>query len=401
MQFYIFNNNYLCSLKDEYNYNKVKEQEALQKAKHLFFLVRLDKNKSKKTYAVSSVEDFFIEKEDLSVLCKQDFNDNYEFYEMLINSKKIKAVNTSYENYEECFTVCSNKKHKINVFALGDVGSTLLMGLRLLGKESIGEIGIYDINESVANRWFYEINQITGPFNYDSYPKVKIIDKKSLFNCDMFVFCASLGIPAVGSKVTDVRMEQFKRNKELIKEYAALAEQMQFTGVFAVVSDPVDPLCRVVCENSSLPPEKVRGYGLGVMNARALFYADMYERFNQYKKCGRAFGPHGSDLVIADNIKNYHDDLSKELTDLVINANLEVRKFGFKPYVAPAISSAAISIVYTLEGKWHYSSVYIGGVYFGCKNRVTPYGVEIERINMPEKLYKRLSVSYERLQQIR
>ena len=401
MQFYIFNNNYLCSLKDEYNYRKIEEQEAIQNAEHLFFLVKLDENSSKKAYSVSSVEDFFIEKEDLSVLCKQDINVNKEFYEMLINNKKIKAVNTSYKDYEECFNIDIKKRCKINVFALGDVGSTLLMGLRLLGQNSIEEIGIYDINELVANRWFYEINQITDPFNYDSYPKIKIIDKNSLFDCDMFVFCASLGVPAVGSDVKDVRMEQFKKNKELVKEYAVLAEQRRFSGIFAVVSDPVDPLCKVVYENSNLPPERIKGYGLGVMNARALFYADMYERFNQYKKHGRAFGPHGSDLIIADNIENYDDALSHELTDLVINANLEVRKFGFKPYVAPAMSSAAISIIYTLEGKWHYSSVYIGGVYFGCKNRVTPYGVEIERINMPIQLYERLSVSYQRLQQIK
>ncbi len=400
MQFYIYNNKYLCSLKDEYNYIKVEEQEVMEKAEQLYFLVKLDKHKAKKTYAISSVEDFFIEEEDLSVLCKHDISDDKDFYEMLINNKKIKAVNTSYENYEECFKIYSSKKHKINVFALGDVGSTLLMGLRLLGKDSIEEIGIYDINESVANRWFYEINQITDPFNYDSYPKVKIVDKNSLFNCDMFVFCASLGIPAVGSNVADVRLEQFKRNKELIKDYAVLAEQMQFSGTFAVVSDPVDPLCRVVYENSNLSPENIKGYGLGVMNARALFYADMYQRFNQYKNDGRAFGPHGNDLVIADSIENYHDDLSKELTELVINANLEVRKFGFKPYVAPAMSSAAISIVHTIESKWHYSSVFIGGVYFGCKNRMTQYGVEIERINMPEQLYNRLLVSYEKLKLI-
>jgi malate/lactate dehydrogenase len=391
----------LCSLEDEYSYKKVEDQEAIQNAEHLFYLVKLDVNNSKKTYSVSSVEDFFIKNEDLSVLCKQDVNIEKKFYEMLINTKKIKAVNTSYKNYEECFNIDIKKKHKINVFALGDVGSTLLMGLRLLGENSIEEIGIYDINEMVANRWFYEINQITDPFNYDNYPKVKIVDKNSLFDCDMFVFCASLGIPAVGSVVKDVRMEQFKRNKELVKEYAILAEQKQFKGIFAVVSDPVDPLCRVVCENSNLSPERIKGYGLGVMNARAMFYADMHEKFSQYKKEGRAFGPHGSDLIIADNIENYKDDLSCELTDLVVNANIEVRKFGFKPYVAPAMSSAAISIMYTLEGKWHYSSVYIGGVYFGCKNRLSAYGTEIERINMPAKLYERLLASYQRLKEIK
>lgn len=400
MQFYKFKDKYLCSLKDEYNYEKISEEEVMQNGEDVFFLVKLDKNNSRRTYSISSVEDFFIEKEDLSILCKRDTSNYKITYELLVERKKIKAVNTFYDNYEECFNVDSRQMYRVNVFALGDVGSTMLMGLRLLGQNSIKEIGIYDINESVANRWFYEINQITDPFNYNSYPKVKIIDRDSLFDCDMFVFCASLGIPAVGSDVKDVRMEQFKRNRELVKEYAILANQNKFAGIFAVVSDPVDPLCRVVRENSNLPPENIKGYGLGVMNARALFYSDMYEKFEQYKKYGRAFGPHGSDLVIADNIENYNDNLSRELTDLVVNANLEVRKFGFKPYVAPAMSSAAISIIYTLESRWHYSSVYMGGVYFGCKNRLTSHGVEVERINMPSELYERLLVSYQKLQEI-
>ena len=52
---------------------------------------------------------------------------------------------------------------KVNVLAMGDVGGTLVMGLRLLGGETIADIGIYDLNEKLLRRYEREINQIGYP----------------------------------------------------------------------------------------------------------------------------------------------------------------------------------------------------------------------------------------------
>ena len=87
---------------------------------------------------------------------------------------------------------------------------------------------------------------------------------------------------------------------------------------------------------------------------------------------GRAFGPHGQDLVIADSLEHYNDELSRELTRKTVTCNLAVRELGYKPYIAPALSSAAISILLTLRGAWHYGSLYLGderGAFLGMKNR--------------------------------
>lgn len=109
----------------------------------------------------------------------------------------------------------------------------------------------------------------------------------------------------------------------------------------------------------------MRGYGLGVMNKRAEYFArqkaaegDM--RFASYLEEGRAFGPHGDDLVIANSIENYDDEISRQLTKLTVEANLRVRELGFKPYLAPAISSGAVSLLLTLAGQMNYSSAYLG-----------------------------------------
>ena len=157
-----------------------------------------------------------------------------------------------------------------------------------------------------------------------------------------------------------------------------------------MVSDPVDPLCRAVLRESGLSPAQVRGFGLGVMHARALYYARRDPRFASYLTEGRAFGPHGEDLVLANSVAHYDDALSRELTEKVAHANLEMRKLGYKPYVAPALSSGALSLLALLRGQWHYSSVYDGQVFMGCRNRLTPAGIETEALTLPPPLQKRI-----------
>ena len=130
------------------------------------------------------------------------------------------------------------------------------------------------------------------------------------------------------------------------------------------------------------------------MNARAAYYAKKDEaRFGQFLAEGRAFGPHGKELVIADSILHYNDTLSCELTEKVVTANLAVRELGFKPYVAPAMSSGAISLLLTLRGEWHYGSVFLGGAFMGCKTRMTAMGQQTECLPLPDALYARIQAA--------
>ena len=295
-------------------------------------------------------------------------------------------------------------KNRVHVLALGDVGVTVLIGLRLLGADVISTIGICDIYEPNMVRCEQELNQINYPFGMQQLPQVQTVREEELFDCDVLVFCASKGVPPIGAE-GDVRMAQLSANGELIAHYGRLARESDFGGLTAVVSDPVDPLCREFLHCAKLRPSQVQGYGLGVMNARALYFAGKEERFRRYAAEGRAFGPHGGDLVIADSIDAYDDQLSRELTALAVDANLRVRELGFKPYIAPALSSAAISILLTLRGEWHYSSLYLGnekeGAFLGMKNRMTEDGPEYEDISLCEELYGRISRAYGNLCRIK
>ena len=318
---------------------------------------------------------------------------------------------------------------RVNILALGDVGATLLLGLKILGGGIISRIGIYDVNRDMMSRYEMEMNQIGWPFGIKNLPEVVCLDEEDLFDCDMFVFCASKAVPPVGA-AGDVRMMQLEANSKIVSYYGRMAGEKGFKGIFAVVSDPVDPLCKAALLASGysgpsgtsshsgrpglfgasgpsgrpgLAPGQVRGYGLGVMNKRAEYYAAGDPRFASYLTEGRAFGPHGQDLVIANSISNYDDEISRQLTELTVSANLKVRELGFKPYIAPALSSGAISLLQTLKGEWNYSSVYIGsgtkGAFLGIKNRIDWESGRVlaEDLPLPRKLYERIEKAYRNL----
>ena len=329
-----------------------------------------------------------------------------------IKDGRVRAVNYLYPRWEELLTLPPRReKYRVNLLALGDVGSTLLMGLRLLGGDVISSVGICDLRENVAQRWEFELNQINLPAPYDTLPPVEVISPEELFDGDVFVFCASRFVPDTAVQAGDVRMAQYALNRELVAAYARQARRVRYRGLFCVVSDPVDPLCRAALLESNrdevgktdglgLFPHQVRGFGLGVMNARAAYYAKKDPRFASFLTDGRSFGPHGEDLVLANSIANYDDALSRELTERTAHANLEMRRLGFKPYVAPALSSGALSLLLCLRGQWHCSSAYLGGVFMGGRNRTTARGIEFERLPLPPALLARLRVTEEKLRAI-
>jgi len=324
-----------------------------------------------------------------------------------IAAGRVRAVNAAHPRWEELLEPPPRRgKYRVNLLALGDVGSTLAMGLKLLGGDVVASLGICDLRENVPERWEFELGQIAVPL-----PRVKIVGPEDLFDCDVFLFCASRFVPDTAVKSGDVRMAQYERNRPLAAGYARMAREQGFRGLFCVVSDPVDPLCRAALLESNrneagqldyrgLFPCQVRGFGLGVMDARARYYAERDPRFADFLTDGRTFGPHGEGLVVANSVSRYDDAISRELTEKTKHANLDMRALGYKPYVAPALSSGALSLLACLRGDWHCSSVYLDGVFMGVRNRVAPNGPEVERLPLPETLLGRIRETMEQLRAV-
>ena len=292
------------------------------------------------------------------------------------------------------------ERKTLTLVGLGDVGGTVLTALKLLGRE-IGEIRIFDFNEAQCRRYAMELNQVL-PMG-EPRPVVTVCREEQLFDCDLFLFTASRGVPAVGDQVTDVRMAQYEANRAMIAAYARLARAAHFQGLFCQISDPVDLLARAVYLESNrgeaghfdwqgLLPEQVQGFGLGVMAARARYYAP---ELDLDPDAIRVYGPHGQGLVAANCPgEGYDPELSDRLTSLTREANLRVRELGFKPYIAPGISSAALSVLQLLRGEYHYGAVPLGAAYFGCRNRFTKNGLETLREPICPELFERLERAY-------
>ena len=274
----------------------------------------------------------------------------------------------------------------LTLVGLGDVGGTALLALKLLGHE-LSRIQIFDPNRAQCARYELELNQVLSP-DGKPLPEVVICEEQDLFACDLFAFTASRGVPGLDTAVQDVRMAQYGANRAMVGAYARMARSAGFTGLFCQISDPVDHLSRSVFLQSNqneageldfagLLPEQVQGFGLGVMAARCAYYA---RQLGLDEEKLRVYGPHGQGLVCANSCgPDYDAALSSELTEKTRTANLCVRELGFKPYLAPALSSAAVSILRLVRGQAHFGAVPLGGAYFGCCSRMTPFGVELVR----------------------
>lgn len=299
------------------------------------------------------------------------------------------------------------KKVRIHMAGLGDVGQNVAVGLTTHGGGKISTLGIYDLNRAQCLRMQTELEQIASPFTGRSFPSIVIPEMEQMFDCDVFLFCATREVPALTSGEKDVRMAQYAANRPIVEGYARRAAESGYKGLFIVVSDPVDLLClsaaRTGCRTDAgyapMHPLQFQGCGLGVMNARASYYARRDARFSSYLTEGRAFGPHGKDLVIANSIlpEHYDEELSLELTRLTVEANMRVRELGFKPFIAPAYSSAVFTVLAILSGEWNYSAAWLNGLYFGGKNRTVPEGIEWEEAELPDPLFDRLRRAYDNL----
>lgn len=323
-----------------------------------------------------------------------------------------RAINAAWPGFERLLAPpLRPARARVNLAGLGDVGGAMLMGLRLLGGDIISEIGIYDPNRPLAERYEQEVNQMLPLEPSAKAPRVRITQTDDLFDCDVFAFAASRGVPEPGGVGFDIRMAQLESNREILAPYARMAREKRFKGLFAQVSDPVDLLCRCVFLESNrnengemdflgLRPEQIRGFGLGVMSARAAYWGEKTGLCTDFALRGRAYGPHGGGLVIANDTGDGYDGARSDmLTKYAVEANLRVRETGFKPYLAPGVSSACVGILRLLSGQWQDSAVPLGGAYMGCRNREAAMGLEIEALPLNPALQEKIGSAYARLRQ--
>ena len=405
-EFYAYRGFCLCALEAAPPQEAVKVEAPFSP---LCFLLKRDPCVSRGFFAVDDVSELY-EGEGVNLLAQQALpkaEPDLASLSAFVHENGAIALNTA---FSRAYSVLAQYRlrrgaaKRLTLVGLGDVGGTLLTGLKLLG-EGLEQIAVYDPNAAQCERYEAELNQVLPLNDGAMLPKIVICEKDTLFDCDALLFTASRGVPGLNAKVNDVRMAQYEANREMLAAYAKQARDTDFCGMFCQISDPVDQLSRAVFLESNrengvfdangLLPEQVQGFGLGVMRARALYYAQK-RGADAAALC--AYGPHGSGLVVANAPDaGYDDALSCALTEEALHANLRIRALGFKPYIAPGLSSACVSVLRMLRGQWHDGAVSIGGAYFGCTSRMSENGLQIRRRTLCAPLFKRLEESWRAL----
>lgn len=376
----------------------------------LVLLIERDPFKSRGFFAIHSLSELD-EPEGIGLLLPPPEATATDELSKFIAEHGASAVNTAFSRWISVlrdYRLRRGKRQRVHLVGLGNVGGTTAIGLKLLGTD-LAEIGIFDNDISKCLRYEAELNQVLAARDGDRLPQVVMHEDAYLFDCDALLFTAAKAVPEVGAESGgDVRMMQYEANRELLRGYARRAREGGYTGLFAQISDPVDQLSRAMFLMSNqneqgefdwqgLLPEQVRGFGLGVMHARAIYSA---QREGDAIDGQRIYGPHGNGLVIANAPdENYDGERSRYLTHKAETANLEVRSFGYKPYIAPGLSSAAVSVLRALRGDWHDAAVPLGNAYFGCRARLGRHGPELRREPLNAQLMERIQESYGKLEE--
>ena len=261
----------------------------------------------------------------------------------------------------------------LTLVGLGDVGGTALLALKLLGHE-FSKIQIFDPNKAQCARYELELNQVLSP-DGQPLPKVVICEEKTCLSATCLRLRPRAACP---DWIRLCRTYAWRSTRPTGPWWARMPvwrEASVLHGLFCQISDPVDHLSRSVFlqsnqneageyDFSGLLPEQVQGFGLGVMAARCAYYA---RQLGVSEETLRVYGPHGQGLICANSCgPDYDATLSAELTEKTRTANLRVRELGFKPYLAPALSSAAVSILRLVREQEHFGAVPLGGAYFAA-----------------------------------
>lgn len=292
---------------------------------------------------------------------------------------------------------------RVQLLALGDVGATFLLALTLLNEGEIAEIGIYDIDPKVSARYAFELGQMARADGSRPLPRLRVLTEADLFSgADVFVFAASAYVPAPGQEAGDVRQAQYEKNARILAPYAEMAAERGYEGLFVVLSDPVERLTAAAhrAARGCLRPEQVTGFGLGVMAARGRYLAAQKPAFADFLKAGRAYGCHGAGLVLANDPApgRYDDALSRAMTERAAGLNYELRALGFKPFLAPAVSSGAMTLLALLRREPAYATQWLGGIPFGVYGSLAADGQWTrERSDLDPALAARIAAEHARL----
>jgi len=151
MYYYKINEKFCFSI-ETLDYNEISKEVFEKTEDKIFFLKRMPLGSTKNSLLIQDVKELSIGKETIGKISLKNIEKSIEvndFIEKKITEGKVVLINLSYGlNFNDE----NPRKKTVTILGLGDVGGTLLLGLRLLGKDIIEEIRLFDLNEDKIKR---------------------------------------------------------------------------------------------------------------------------------------------------------------------------------------------------------------------------------------------------------
>lgn len=171
------------------------------------------------------------------------------------------------------------------IVGTGNVGASI--GFSLVSQRtSVNELILTDINTDDAEGEAMDLKDTLAVS--PSYLKIRSGTYQDAKDCDIIIITA--GAP---QKPGESRMDLLHKNAEIFKDMVGQIMASGFSGIFIVVSNPVDVLTYLTWHYSGLPHEQVIGSGTVLDSARLRFC--LAEKLGVHPKSVHAFqvGEHG------------------------------------------------------------------------------------------------------------
>lgn len=153
---------------------------------------------------------------------------------------------------------------RVMIVGTGNVGASIAYAI-VNQRTPVKELILIDLNQADAEGEAMDLCDALAVT--PSWLKIRAGEYNDAKNCDICIITAG-----ANQKPNETRTDLLQKNIRIIREVTQSVMTKGFSGIFIIVTNPVDVLSWVVWQTSGLPPEKVIGSGTVLDSARLRFH---------------------------------------------------------------------------------------------------------------------------------
>ncbi len=306
-------------------------------------------------------------------------------------------------------------KHKIALYGAGNVGATTA---QWLAQKELGDIVLFDINESLAEGKALDLMQAGPAAGFDC--SILGSDNPDII-ADADIVVVSAGVPRRKNPQTGKypgRDELIKINQAVIEQASAHIKNLAPDAIVIMVTNPIEAMCHVVKQITGFPSERIIGQAGALDTTRYKTFIAMELGVSVKDVNGMVIGGHGDAMVPLPThttisgipvLELIHEDRLEQIIHRTAHGGGEiVSLLGYSSYYAPAAATALtvesilrdqrrlIPSAVLTHGEYGYNDLFIGLPAILGKN-----GVEaIVELNLTDKEKMKLQHSVESVKDV-